>query len=153
MELPRFVRAAGVDYALSDLNRGLSLATPFGFKDGILIENRYYFGSADKYDVGRLSFVSLGYYPTKSLVGGNGEDFHPGLFARAYLTYDLPFLNSYLYGDAKYTAEGAVKPRLLEFDTGWAFWPAPGSADTELGVLMEPEVCHGETEVYTRVQA
>jgi hypothetical protein len=32
-------------------------------------------------------------------------------------------------------------------------WPAPGSADIELGVLMEPEVCHGETEVYTRVQA
>jgi hypothetical protein len=35
----------------------------------------------------------------------------------------------------------------------WADWPAAGSADTELGVLMEPEVCHGETEVYTRVQA
>jgi hypothetical protein len=34
-----------------------------------------------------------------------------------------------------------------------AFWPAPGSADTELGVLMEPEVCHGATEVYTGVQA
>jgi len=33
------------------------------------------------------------------------------------------------------------------------WWPAPGSADTELGVLMEPEVCHGETEVYTGVQA
>jgi hypothetical protein len=33
------------------------------------------------------------------------------------------------------------------------YWPAPGSVDTELGVLMEPEVCHGETEVYTRVQA
>jgi hypothetical protein len=33
------------------------------------------------------------------------------------------------------------------------YWPAPGSADTELGVLMEPEVGHGETEVYTRVQA
>ena len=32
-------------------------------------------------------------------------------------------------------------------------WPAPGSADTELGVLLEPEVCHGETKVYTRVQA
>jgi hypothetical protein len=32
-------------------------------------------------------------------------------------------------------------------------WPAPGSADTELGVLMEPEVSHGEAEVYTRVQA
>ena len=32
-------------------------------------------------------------------------------------------------------------------------WPAPGSADTELGVFMEPEVSHGETEVYPRVQA
>jgi hypothetical protein len=28
-----------------------------------------------------------------------------------------------------------------------------GSEDTELGVLMEPEVGRGETEVYTRVQA
>jgi hypothetical protein len=32
-------------------------------------------------------------------------------------------------------------------------WPAPGSEDTELGVFMEPEVSHGETEVYPRVQA
>jgi hypothetical protein len=36
---------------------------------------------------------------------------------------------------------------------GCAYWAAPGSADTELGVLMEPEVSHGEAEVYTRVQA
>jgi hypothetical protein len=32
-------------------------------------------------------------------------------------------------------------------------WPAPGFEDTEFGVLMEPEVRHGEAEVYTRVQA
>jgi hypothetical protein len=32
-------------------------------------------------------------------------------------------------------------------------WPAPGSEDTELGVLMELEVGHGETEVYSGVQA
>lgn len=32
-------------------------------------------------------------------------------------------------------------------------WSAPGSEDTELGVLMEPEVDHGEAEVHTRVQA
>jgi hypothetical protein len=32
-------------------------------------------------------------------------------------------------------------------------WPVPGSEDTELGVLMELEVGHGETEVYPRVQA
>jgi hypothetical protein len=33
------------------------------------------------------------------------------------------------------------------------YWPAPGSEDTDLGVLMGPEVGHGETEVYARVQA
>jgi len=33
------------------------------------------------------------------------------------------------------------------------YWPAPGSEDTELGVLMEPEVGHGETEIYAGVQA
>ena len=32
-------------------------------------------------------------------------------------------------------------------------WPAPGSEDTELGVLMELEVGHGETEVHTGIQA
>ena len=32
-------------------------------------------------------------------------------------------------------------------------WPAPGSEDTELGVLMEREVRHGEAEVYARIQA
>jgi len=34
-----------------------------------------------------------------------------------------------------------------------SIWPAPGSEDTELGVLMELEVGHGETEVYAGVQA
>jgi hypothetical protein len=33
------------------------------------------------------------------------------------------------------------------------YWPAPGSEDTELGVLMGPEVGHGEAEVHARVQA
>jgi hypothetical protein len=31
--------------------------------------------------------------------------------------------------------------------------PALGSEDAELGVLMEPEVGHGETKVYQRIQA
>jgi len=34
------------------------------------------------------------------------------------------------------------------WDTHFPNWPAPGSEDTELGVLMEPEVGQGETEVY-----
>ena len=44
-------------------------------------------------------------------------------------------------------------PWLSSFRRDLREWPAPGSADTELGVLMEPEVCHGETEVYPGVQA
>lgn len=32
-------------------------------------------------------------------------------------------------------------------------WPAPGSEDTKLGVLMGQEVRHGASEVYTGVQA
>jgi hypothetical protein len=48
-------------------------------------------------------------------------------------------------------SEGATRQKA--FIIGLSLWPAPGSADTELGVLMEPEVSHGKAEVYTRVQA
>ena len=41
----------------------------------------------------------------------------------------------------------------IEWGLTVCLWPAPGSEDTELGVLMEREVGHGEAEVYTRVQA
>jgi hypothetical protein len=49
-----------------------------------------------------------------------------------------------------YDLAQATPELLREIEGGW---PAPSSADTELGVLMEPEVGHGETEVYTGVQA
>jgi hypothetical protein len=53
-------------------------------------------------------------------------------------------------GDGKFER---ADPEYLVFRCKKQEWPAPGSADTELGVLMEAEVCHGETEVHTRVQA
>jgi hypothetical protein len=43
-----------------------------------------------------------------------------------------------------------VKVRNASSATKWA---AAGFVDTELGVNMEPEVGHGTTEVYARVQA
>ena len=82
-------------YAQNNLNRGVSLASPYGYQDGVGIENRYYFGYADIYDLGRLSFVSIGYYPSKSMVTGDGLGFKPGVFARAYVTYDIPVILSY----------------------------------------------------------
>jgi hypothetical protein len=43
---------------------------------------------------------------------------------------------------------------LISFGLGLiGVWPAPGSEDTELGVLMELEVGHGETEVHAGIQA
>jgi hypothetical protein len=44
-----------------------------------------------------------------------------------------------------------IENRCFNYD--YKEWPAPGSEDTELGVLMELEVGHGETEVYAGVQA
>jgi hypothetical protein len=110
-------------YGLNNLNRGVSLSSPSGFQDGVLIENRFYFNAVDKYDIGKLNFVSVGYFPTKSLVGGNGESFKPSFWARGYFTYDVPFWNSYLYADAQLTAERAISPRLLELDFGLAMRP------------------------------
>jgi hypothetical protein len=46
-----------------------------------------------------------------------------------------------------------VKPLASMSEQDQTDWLAPGPADTELGALMEPEVSHGEAEVYTRVQA
>jgi hypothetical protein len=44
-----------------------------------------------------------------------------------------------------------VLPEIISARSDEAIWPAPGSEDTKLGVLMELEVGHGETEVYARV--
>ncbi len=110
-------------YALNNLNRGNSTVSPSGYNDGWGIENRYYFHNADKYDVGKLSFLSIGYLPSNSLTGQDGLMFHPGLTARAYLTHDIPVIRSYLYVDGKYFADSGFLPRLLEYDAGLAVRP------------------------------
>jgi hypothetical protein len=46
-----------------------------------------------------------------------------------------------------------VKIQRADEVADFATWPAPGSEDTELGVLMELEVGHGETEIHAGVQA
>jgi hypothetical protein len=64
---------------------------------------------------------------------------------------------NFIFRDLKnhVAADDAELDHALKYllSSGSAVWPAPGSEDTELGVLMEPEVDHGETEVYPRVQA
>ncbi len=112
-------------YALNNLNRGISDAAPAGGKQGIVLENRYYFVSPDPYDVGRSSFIGFGYIPTEDLVAVNGASFRPGPFARAYLARDLPipWFRSYLYAGLQVTAEHSGEPRTFESDVGWAVRP------------------------------
>jgi len=122
-------------YAFNNLNRGFSLARPDGYRDGSKIENRYYFGATDAYDVGKLPFVGIGYYPTQTLVGNNGQDFHLGLFARGYLTQDLPApFRSYFYAGVQVTAENTATPRLLDTDFGLAVRPLAEQQGIELRV-------------------
>ena len=116
-------------YSMSNLNRGTNLATPYGFKDGTGVENRWYVGGtyADLglpgFDVARATFLSLGYYPSKEMVDAYGIGFKPGLFGRAYLNYDLIGSACYLYGDVQAIADRSFTPKLLLCDEGIAVRP------------------------------
>ena len=78
-------------YSMSNLNRGLNPVTPWGVNDGFGVENRYYLSpeyarlGQTGFDVARATFLSVGYYPTKDMVGNDGQTFKPGLMLRAYL--------------------------------------------------------------------
>jgi hypothetical protein len=66
--------------------------------------------------VTRANFLSVGYYPSKVMVGNDGQQFSPGLLLRAYLTCDLWDWPCYVYGDFQYIGdEHSIHPRLLLF--------------------------------------
>jgi hypothetical protein len=120
-------------YTLSNLNRGLSLVTPDGGNDGFGVENRYYLspeyarlGHAG-FDIARADFVSVGYYPTKTMVGNDGDTFTPGLMLRAYLTCDITcdllHWPTYAFADTTFLSERSMRPKLLLFDLGAATRP------------------------------
>jgi hypothetical protein len=64
----------------------------------------------------------------------------------------VPWLKRFAADGGKVVISGDTKMKSVPHER-LALWPAPGSEDTELGVLMELEVGHGETEVYAGVQA
>jgi hypothetical protein len=121
--------ARAFGYSFNNLNRGTSQVEPTGFNDGVGLENRYYLGptyaavGTREFDEARASFVSLGYYPTKDMVDGEGVQFKPGPFARAYLTCGLYGDVAYLYADGQLTAERSLVPKLLSLDAGVAVRP------------------------------
>jgi hypothetical protein len=116
-------------YAYNNLNRGISPILPEGYDDGFGIEQRLYLGSeyalvgTDGFNVSRATFVSLGYYPSKTMTGFDGSPFTPGLFARAYLTWDIAFTCAYMFGDIQLICAQSMQPRLLVSDAGVAIVP------------------------------
>jgi hypothetical protein len=123
--------ARAYGYSYNNLNRGVNLANPYGYNDGFAMENRYYLnpiykalGTSD-YDQARATFLSIGWMPTKSLTGADGDTFHPGLFARAYLTCNLVKECAYAYADVTFYTqqEPSFAGKLLDSDTGVAVRP------------------------------
>jgi len=138
---PWEARAFG--YTLNNLNRGKSLVAPYGFNDGFGLENRYYLSpeyaklGQTGFDVARANFLSIGYYPSKNMVGNDGRSFKPGMLLRAYLTCDLWDWPCYLFGDATYLSERSLHPKLLLFDLGMAARPLPSCPHLELRLGAE----------------
>ena len=123
------LEARAFAYSYNNLNRGDSTWQPSGYNDGVGLENRYYLNSvyADlgttAYDVDRATFISLGFYPSKDMVDSRGDTFKPGLFARAYLTWELLGPRCYLYGDGQFIATQSFTPKVLKLDVGAAARP------------------------------
>jgi hypothetical protein len=135
--------ARAFGYTNNNLNRGTSEINPNGFTDGFGLENRYYLSSEyDRlgqtgFDVARATFLSFGYYPSKEMVGNDGQTFNPGLLLRAYLIYDLWDWPCYLYGDTTYISERSLHPRLLLFDVGVAVRPISSCPQCEFRLGVE----------------
>jgi hypothetical protein len=121
--------ARAFGYTDNNLNRGDNPIAPTGFTDGFGLENRYYLSEEyarlgqPGFDVARATFLSVGYYPSKVMVGNDGRTFKPGPMLRAYLTYDLWDWPCYLFGDATYIGERSFDAKLFLFDVGLATRP------------------------------
>jgi hypothetical protein len=119
-----------IGYSQNNLNRGGSMEQSAGFNDGFGLENRFYLnpiynalGTA-AFDQAKATFVSIGYFPTKTLTGADGLQFNPALFARAYLTWDVVKECCYVYADMTLITEREpFNAKLLNTDVGAAVRP------------------------------
>ena len=116
-------------YSFNNLNRGESASAPAGYADGFGLENRYYLSDVydalgtEGYDPARATFLSAGFYPSKTMIDGHGNEFKPGPFARANLQYDLLGEKCYLYADGEFLGTRSFTPKQLHLDAGVAARP------------------------------
>lgn len=97
-------------YSQSNINRGIDLNKPSGYKDGFASSVRHYFAD----EVVTHGYIGLGYYFTKELVDTNGQAYTPSFFAEFNFTHSLGagFL---AYGQA--IAQGGRSDGIKEIDT------------------------------------
>ncbi|MFO0880487.1 MAG: hypothetical protein U0840_24340 [Gemmataceae bacterium] len=126
-------------YSDNNLNRGFSLARPYGYNDGFGVECRYYLPTTD-FDRGLYRYLSLGYLPTKELIGQDGKLFKPSLFAAGHVAYDFIPLKLYAYTDFEFMMERYFDPRLLIIDPGIAWRPFDHAPNLEFRVGTESTI-------------
>ena len=89
------------------------------------------------FDVARATFLSIGYYPSKEMVGNDSRRFNPGMMLRAYLTCDVWDWPCYLFGDVSYISDRNFQASLLLFDLGVAVRPLSSWQQWELRLGVE----------------
>jgi hypothetical protein len=123
-------------YSFNNINRGTSLDRPFGYNDGFATENRYYLPTTN-FDKGLYRFLSLGYYFTKSMIGGDQKLFDPSVFARASVALDFVPDRLYLYSDTTFITRRTLVAKLLLEDVGIAWRPFAHIPDLEFRIGVD----------------
>lgn len=113
--------AAGADievrfwaYSQSNINRGIYLDKPSGYKDGFASSLRHYFAD----EVITHGYIGAGYYFTKELVDTNGQAYTPSFFAEMNFTRPLG-AGFHAYGQV--IIQGARSEGVREIDTQLGF--------------------------------
>jgi hypothetical protein len=114
------LRAFG--YSYNNLNRGKWLDQSYGYNDGFGLENRYYFAGTN-FDRGIYNYVAAGFYPSKTLVDLEGNEFNPGWYLSASMNVGIWEDFAYGYCVTQLTAQKSGQPKLLYLDAGIAVRP------------------------------
>lgn len=136
----------GIAYSGLNINRGKSLVSPYGFKDGVYLENRYYLPSTN-FDQGLYRFFTFGYYFSKDLVDGDGLKFKPGPFFGGDFALDICPDYFYTYVNTRLIFDKENTAKLFLLDGGLAFRPFESCRDLEfrVGADMNSDIEAGET--------
>lgn len=124
------------NYCQCNMNRGIDLNRPSGFKDGTAGSLRYYLDKEWSFDP---DYLEGGYYFTKELADTRGNPYTPGLFAGG--KYTLPVKGHvYFSTEANLLTERPAKPKELYVKAGLLYRLGQVPQKSELGVFYERDI-------------